>query len=80
MAEQAIPFDDGAAYERLMGVWSQLAGNVFLDWLAPPSGLRWIDVGCGNGAFTALIASRCSGGDPGRGSLRWSACLRTYTP
>jgi SAM-dependent methyltransferase len=77
MAEQAIRFDDGAAYERLMGVWSQLAGNVFLDWLAPPSGLRWIDVGCGNGAFTALIASRCApaeiqGVDPSDGQLAYA--------
>ena len=23
-----------------------------LDWLAPESGLRWLNVGCGNGAFT----------------------------
>ena len=25
-----------------MGTWSRLAGMVFLDWLAPRSGLRWI--------------------------------------
>lgn len=41
-----------------MGAWSQLAGHVFLDWLAAPSGLRWLDVGCGNGAFTELILQR----------------------
>ena len=41
-----------------MGIWSQLAGQVFLDWLAPSSGLRWIDVGCGNGAFTDLLVER----------------------
>ncbi len=34
-----------------MGAWSRLAGEIFLDWLAPRSGLRWIDIGCGNGAF-----------------------------
>jgi len=27
-----IRFDDGAAYERYMGKWSQLAGETFLDW------------------------------------------------
>ncbi len=43
-----IRFDDGAAYERYMGTWSQLVGEVFLDWLAPKSGWRWFDVGCGN--------------------------------
>jgi ubiquinone/menaquinone biosynthesis C-methylase UbiE len=55
-----ISFDDGAAYERYMGQWSQLVGNAFLGWLAPPPGLRWLDVGCGNGAFTELIVARCA--------------------
>lgn len=50
---------DGAAYERYMGKWSQLAGENFLDWLAPNAGLRWLDVGCGNGAFTEMLAERC---------------------
>ena len=53
-------FTDGEAYERLMGRWSRLAGAIFLDWLAPPSGLRWLDVGCGNGAFTELLVERCA--------------------
>ena len=55
-----IRFDDGAAYERYMGKWSQLVGEAFLDWLAPKSGGRWLDVGCGNGAFTELIVERCA--------------------
>jgi SAM-dependent methyltransferase len=55
-----IRFTDGASYERYMGVWSQLAGAAFLDWLAPASGWRWLDVGCGNGAFTELLALRCA--------------------
>lgn len=55
-----IRFDNGAAYERYMGKWSQLAGEVFLDWLAPNPGLRWLDVGCGNGAFTEMLVERCA--------------------
>ncbi|QJR37262.1 class I SAM-dependent methyltransferase [Gemmatimonas groenlandica] len=55
-----IHFDDGASYERYMGVWSQLVGEEFLRWLAPVPGRRWLDVGCGNGAFTELIATRCA--------------------
>jgi ubiquinone/menaquinone biosynthesis C-methylase UbiE len=55
MAQQPIRFEDGTAYERMMGAWSRLAGVEFLDWLAPNNGLKWIDVGCGNGAFTDLI-------------------------
>src|SRR5689334_5825931 len=54
-----IRFEDGAKYERAMGTWSRLVGEVFLDWLAPPQGLRWIDIGCGNGAFTELLIEHC---------------------
>jgi SAM-dependent methyltransferase len=60
MAGHQIRFDDGAAYERMMGRWSRLAGEIFLDWLAPPAGLKWIDIGCGNGAFTELIVARAA--------------------
>lgn len=77
MAEQQIRFDDGAAYERMMGAWSRLAGDIFLDWLAPSSGLRWIDIGCGNGAFTELLVERCApaevqGIDPSEGQLAFA--------
>lgn len=59
MTTEQIRFNDGAAYERYMGKWSQLAGEVFLDWIAPESGQRWLDVGCGNGAFTEMLLARC---------------------
>jgi ubiquinone/menaquinone biosynthesis C-methylase UbiE len=60
MAEHQVRFDDGAAYERMMGVWSRLVGAIFLDWVAPAPGLRWLDVGCGNGAFSELLVERCA--------------------
>jgi SAM-dependent methyltransferase len=77
MAEQQIRFDDGAAYERMMGAWSKRAGEIFLDWLAPRAGLRWIDVGCGNGAFTELIVAgsapaEVQGIDPSDGQLAYA--------
>jgi Methylase involved in ubiquinone/menaquinone biosynthesis len=77
VSEFKIRFDDGAAYERMMGVWSRMAGNIFLDWVAPMSGLRWIDIGCGNGAFTELIVQRCApaevqGVDPSEGQLAFA--------
>jgi ubiquinone/menaquinone biosynthesis C-methylase UbiE len=59
MAEHQIRFADGVAYGRNMGTWSRLAGEVFLDCLAPASGLRWIDIGCGSGAFTELLIDQC---------------------
>src|SRR6201995_1762203 len=46
-----------------MGVWSRSAGQIFLDWLSPETGLRWIDVGSGNGAFTDLLLQRCMPGE-----------------
>ena len=77
MAEQKIRFDDGAAYEQMMGAWSKLAGDIFLDWIAPRPGLRWVDVGCGNGAFTELIVEKCApaevqGVDPSEGQLAYA--------
>src|SRR2546421_3784265 len=76
-----IRFDDGAAYERYMGKWSQLAGETFLDWLAPKSNLRWLDVGCGNGAFTEMLVERCApaivqGIDPSEAQLAYARTRR----
>lgn len=71
---EQIRFDDGEAYERMMGGWSRLAGEVFLDWLAPKPNQKWVDVGCGNGAFTQLLFDRCApsaveGIDPSQGQI-----------
>lgn len=77
MSRAPISFDDGAAYDRMMGGWSRLAGDVFLDWLALPAGLRWLDVGCGNGAFTGRIVARAAPSgvdaiDPSAGQIEWA--------
>lgn len=58
MADQL--FTDGAAYERLMGRWSRVVGQAFLDWVDVPKQLRWLDSGCGNGAFTEELIARCA--------------------
>ena len=77
MSDCRIRFDDGEAYERFMGKWSRLAGDVFLDWLKPKHGLCWLDVGCGNGAFTELLINRVDprevrGVDPSEGQLAFA--------
>ncbi len=54
----AIRFDDGEAYERFMGRWSRAAGAPFLDWLAPPVQVRWLEVGCGTGASSRWHSSK----------------------
>jgi ubiquinone/menaquinone biosynthesis C-methylase UbiE len=60
MTQHPIQFTDGEAYDRAMGPWSQLVGELFLEWLAPRPGLRWIDIGCGNGAFTESLIQHCA--------------------
>ncbi|MFN7901184.1 MAG: class I SAM-dependent methyltransferase [Synechococcaceae cyanobacterium] len=77
MTSEPIRFSDGAGYDRFMGAWSRLAGQDFLDWIAPNRGLRWLDVGCGNGAFTQLIAEQCeplslAGIDPSEAQLTYA--------
>ncbi|MDQ2928905.1 MAG: methyltransferase domain-containing protein [Pseudomonadota bacterium] len=85
MSANEIRFDDGAAYEGFMGAWSLLAGDTFLQWLAPPAGWRWADVGCGNGAFTELLVERCApvevqGIDPSEGQLAFARSQRAHGP
>jgi ubiquinone/menaquinone biosynthesis C-methylase UbiE len=50
-------FTDGEAYERLMGRWSRVVGRQFLNWIMIPPGKAWLDLGCGNGAFTEEICA-----------------------
>lgn len=85
MSTPTISFDDGAVYERMMGKWSGLIGNAFIDWLSPPPNLRWLDIGCGNGAFTQLLAERCApaaieGVDPSEGQLAFARERLAATP
>jgi len=77
MADVKTWFNNGAVYEEAMGRWSRLVGEIFLTWLAPEPGLRWIDVGCGNGAFTALLMQHCApaethGIDPSKAQIAFA--------
>ena len=77
MSDAGQMFSDGKTYERMMGRWSKRVGVQFLDWLDPPKGLHWVEVGCGNGAFTEeLIARRAPRAvdaiDPSEGQLAFA--------
>jgi ubiquinone/menaquinone biosynthesis C-methylase UbiE len=60
MADNTTVFNAAEDYERFMGRWSRAIGEKFLGWLAAPPNARWLDVGCGTGAFSELIAKRCA--------------------
>jgi SAM-dependent methyltransferase len=82
MPEVKVEFDDAAAYDRLMGQWSRATGELFLTWLAPSTGIRWLDVGCGTGAFTELVLTRTApsaivGVDPAPAQIEYA---RRKTP
>jgi ubiquinone/menaquinone biosynthesis C-methylase UbiE len=48
----------GEAYDRFMGRYSRPLAGVFADWLGVSPGQRAVDVGCGPGALTAVLADR----------------------
>ncbi len=67
----------GEAYEPFIGRWSRFVGNAFVDWLAVPPDMRWLDVGCGTGVLTQVIlehglASRAVGVDTSEGLLAYA--------
>ena len=77
MPEIRVAFDNAEAYERYMGRWSRAIGEKFLAWIAPPRNARWLDVGCGTGAFSELIVQRgapksLSGIDPSAAQLDYA--------
>ena len=51
-------WQSGDPYEYYMGRWSRLIAEQFVDWLAPASGMRWLDVGCGSGALSEAVINR----------------------
>jgi ubiquinone/menaquinone biosynthesis C-methylase UbiE len=74
MTQAPEMFSDGQAYERMMGRWSRITGAEFLQWLNVPAGKSWVDIGCGNGAFTEEIVARTNpsavtGIDPSDGQI-----------
>jgi ubiquinone/menaquinone biosynthesis C-methylase UbiE len=48
----------GEAYDRFMGRYSRPLAADFADWLGVSPGQRAVDVGCGPGALTTVLADR----------------------
>jgi SAM-dependent methyltransferase len=68
----------GSAYEAFVGRWSRRVAPDFIEWLALPGGLRWLDIGCGTGALSRAILDGAEpralvGVDPSAGFLAAAA-------
>ena len=55
MQETKDSWQSGNPYDQFMGRWSRLIAHEFLQWLSVPVKRRWLDVGCGTGALSALV-------------------------
>lgn len=53
-------WQSGDPYEQYVGRWSRRVAPKFLDWLAMPPRLHWLDVGCGTGALCAAVLDQCA--------------------
>jgi SAM-dependent methyltransferase len=58
--EPQVVWGVGGPYERYVGRWSRLVAREFCGWLEVPPARAWVDVGCGTGALTATILTRCA--------------------
>jgi SAM-dependent methyltransferase len=75
-------WSSGEEYERYIGRWSRMIARRFLDWLAVPTGGKWLDVGCGAGALIDTVRATASplevvGVDP---SIPYVAHARKHLP
>lgn len=48
-------WSSGERYDAYVGRWSRQVARDFVGWLDRPTGLRWLDVGCGTGALTGAV-------------------------
>jgi SAM-dependent methyltransferase len=70
-------WSSGEIYESYVGRWSRLVAAEFVAWLDEPTGLRWLDVGCGTGALTSAILRTAEpvavlGIDPSAGFIEYA--------
>ncbi|NOH12397.1 MAG: class I SAM-dependent methyltransferase [Chloroflexi bacterium] len=71
-------WQQGLEYDEFMGRWSKPLAAEFLTWLAVPTGLAWLEIGCGTGSLThAILEGQASekflGIDPSESFVAYSA-------
>jgi SAM-dependent methyltransferase len=75
----------GDLYEPYVGRWSRLVAREFLEWLAVPAGMDWLDVGCGTCALTQTIVDNTDpnlvkGVDPSHSFIEYAKARVTSGP
>ena len=73
-----MSWSDAAAYDAFMGRYSGPLAPLFADLAEISSGQEVLDVGCGTGALSSVIAARCEpaavlGVDPSEAYVAWAA-------
>lgn len=53
--ERTVIWASGPAYEAFMGRWSALVAASFLDRVAAPTQVPWLDLGCGTGVLSRAV-------------------------
>ena len=61
MAAPAYHADDGAAYERFLGRWSERLAEALIDFAGLPVDGPLLDVGCGTGSVALALSRRYPG-------------------
>jgi len=53
-------WDDTQGYEMYVGRWSSVLSIDFVNWLNARGNSKWLEIGCGTGALTKVIAGKCT--------------------
>ena len=70
-------YEDGEAYEAMMGRWSRQLAPLFMEFVGVGEGEKVLDVGCGTGSLSATLttatgASKILGIDPSQGFIEYA--------
>jgi SAM-dependent methyltransferase len=74
---EGMMFEVGEAYEAMMGRWIRQLAPLFIDFVGVRDADKVLDVGCGTGSLTAILAkvtgaSKIVGIDPSNGFIDYA--------